>query len=351
MTNTETLPLVPEELTAEWLGSALGRTVSEVAVNQIVWGTATKVLVTADFAEDPGPDGPPAELCIKGGFQESVRAYGMAAAYAIEAKFYDRLANKLALRLPRSWYAGVDEPNEQGIIVLDDLSAAGATFGDPTKPWDADRVAAALEQLAALHAPTYGATGEAPVAWLAVGAAAVRGVAPALLSGEHWDSHFKLEGIPALPSSLQDRERAIRAFDRLWALDDAGAHCVVHGDAHAGNTFIDPDDNPGFLDWQTPCLAPGFSDVAYFITGALDAEVRRGSETDLLRHYLAALAAGGGPDVDFDDAWLDYRRHALHGFFWAVTPPVMQPVERVAAMSRRHTTAILDLESFEALGV
>ena len=351
MESTEALPRTPEELTAEWLSSALGRTVSDLTVDRIVWGTATKVLVDATYADDPGPQGPPRTLCIKGGFQESVRAYGMAAAYAIEAKFYERLAPAIELRLPSCWYAGIDEPAEQGIIVLDDLSAEGGTFGDPTAPWSADQVAAGLEQLAVLHGPTWDKSTDPHVSWLEVGAAAVRGVAPALLSAEHWDSHFSLEGIPSLPSSLQDRDRVTHGMRRLWELDDAAVHCATHGDAHVGNTFIDTAGRPGFLDWQTPCMAPAFYDAAYFITGALAPEIRRASEGDLIRHYLTALSAAGGPELGYDEAWIDYRRHAFHGFFWAVTPPVMQPVERVAAMGARHTTAIEDLDSYEALGV
>jgi hypothetical protein len=351
MTTTEMLPRAPEELTAEWLSGALGRTVSELAVENILWGTATKVLVRATYADEPGPEGPPSALCIKGGFQESIRAFGMAAAYAIEAKFYERLAPAIELRLPRSWYAGIDEENEQGIIVLDDLSAAGASFGEPTEPWNPDLTAGALEQLAALHGPTWGAATGSHVDWLGVGAAAVRGVAPALLSAEHWETHFQTEGIPELPQPLQDRERAIRGMHRLWELDDAATHCATHGDAHLGNTFVDRDGAPGFLDWQTPCRAPGFFDVGYFIAGALDPQTRRAREHDLVRHYLAALKAAGGPELSFDEAWLDYRRHAFHGFFWAVTPPVMQTVERVAAMSSRYCAAIEELDSFDALGV
>lgn len=351
MTTSYTLPRAPEELTAEWLSDALRRGVNELSVERVIPGTATKVLVRASYFVDPGADGPPSALCIKGGFDEAVRAYGMAAAYAIEAKFYERLAPATELRLPRCWYAGIDEPGEQGIIVLDDLSASGLRFGDPTEPWSADLVAAGLEQLASLHGATFGSASRAQLDWLGVGAAAVRGVAPALLSAEHWSAHFALDGIPALPESLCDRDRVMRGMHRLWELDDAAEHCAIHGDAHVGNTFLDGAGRPGFLDWQTPCRAPGFFDAAYFITGALEPAVRRSHERDLVAHYVAAVAAAGGPVVDSDTAWLDYRRHAMHGFFWAVTPPVMQPVAAVAAMGARHCDAIEDLETFEALKI
>jgi hypothetical protein len=52
------LPMVVEELTAEWLTTALsvrqpGVVVSSVAVEHIIWGTATKILVGVDYRAAP----------------------------------------------------------------------------------------------------------------------------------------------------------------------------------------------------------------------------------------------------------------------------------------------------------
>lgn len=345
------LPLTPEELTPGWLADALGVAVAGVEVPEINWGTATKVLLRVSYAQDPGPEGPPRALCVKGGFREELRAYGIGEAYKIEARFFAEIAPGLDARLPSCWYAGVDDAHDQGIVVLDDLAAAGATFGDPTQPWGADLVAAALEQQAGWHRPTWGAKPGTYGDWLAIGAAPVRAAAAAFFTEEHYAQQFAIPAGPRLPESLSDRHLLQRAFERLWEHDDAAGHCLVHGDAHVGNTFIDAAGAPGFLDWQTPCLAPALYDVAYFIIGALAPEERRAAERDLLQHYLDALAAGGGPAIPWDEAWLDYRRHALHGFLWALTPPVMQTVERVVAMADRYTAAIDELEVLDVLGV
>jgi hypothetical protein len=86
------------------------------------------------------------------------------------------------------------------------------------------------------------------------------------------------------------------------------------------------------------------------VTGALDVEDRRSNERELLRHYVDALTACGGPLLPEDDAWHDYRRFSMHGFLWATTPAVMQPWANVRAMAERHTAAILDLDALDALG-
>jgi hypothetical protein len=267
----------------------------------------------------------------------------------LEASFFGDLAPKFGAGVPRCWFSGVDPARSQGVILLDDLVATKCTFGDPTQPWSADRVAAALEVQARWHSQTGGIESAAPD-WLTVGSAAPRGAAATFLSRDHWDQHFAQDGAPVLPAALQDPNRIMRAFEQLWALDDAGPHCVVHGDAHIGNTYLDADDNPGFLDWQTVCLGPWAYDVAYFIGGSLSVEDRRAHERPLLMGYLDALAANGGPRVDQDSAWLDYVRHTLHGFLWSATPAVMQPLERVVAMAERYAVAIADHDTLRMLG-
>jgi aminoglycoside/choline kinase family phosphotransferase len=246
--------------------------------------------------------------------------------------------------------AGVDPDNGQGVVLLDDLVAGGCSFGEPVQPWSGDRVAAALAVQAGWHGQTWGmAPGGRD--WLTVGSSSVRAACAVLLSAEHWQQHFAAEGAPALTDSTQDRDRIRRAFGALWAADDARTPCVAHGDAHIGNAYVDAGGQPGFLDWQGVCLGPWSYDVAYFIGGALSVEDRRTHERALLRVYLDVLAASGGPRIDDEEAWLDYRRHTLHGFLWAVTPAVMQPLERVVAMAERHAIAIEDHDSLAAIGV
>jgi hypothetical protein len=190
----------------------------------------------------------------------------------------------------------------------------------------------------------------APYAWMSVGSSSVRAVTDVILGEEHWNAHFSAPYAPALPPSLQDRERILAALKAMWRDDDERPLALSHYDPHLGNTFIDADGRPGFLDWQGVCVAPYIDDVTYFLGGALTIEDRRASERDLLATYLRALAKAGGPelDLDRDGVWLEYQRHHLHGFLWAVTPPLMQSPENVAAMTARYVAA---LEDHDSLGV
>jgi hypothetical protein len=349
MVEADELPTTPEELTAGWFSDALGTDVQEALVEDIIWGTATKVLVNLHYTE-PGPE-LPATVCVKGCFDERLQAMGSAAsdAYRIEARFFGDLAEKLPVALPRAFFTAITPHAYQGIVVMEDLRADGGSFGDPCTAFTPDQVAGALEVQARWHAVSSDVA-KALAPWLCVGSPAVRAVAKVLLSQSYWDDYYAKPESPTLPQALQDRERILRAFEALWNYEDAAADFLAHGDAHIGNTFIRRDGTVAFLDWQGVCLAPWSYDVAYFITGALGVADRRAHERDLLNHYRSALRAAGGPVIDADECWAAYRRHALHGFLWAVTPPIMQSVERVQAMAERHLAAIEDLDSLSLLG-
>lgn len=77
----------------------------------------------------------------------------------------------------------------------------------------------------------------------------------------------------------------------------------------------------------------------------------REHQEELLRGYLTNLAANGGPTLRYGEAFDAYRRSSLHGTFWALTPPQMQPIERVSVMAERHVAAVVDFGTFGALGL
>ena len=333
--------MTPEDFTPEWFSDALAVPVAGAEIRHIVWGTGTKILMTLTYEQETTL---PVTVCVKGGFDEKLAGFAVEAGFVTETNFFARIAPLLDAPIPRCLYA------RDAVVVLEDLSAAGASFGDPLEPWDVDRVAAALEAQAQWHRPTWGVS-DGALGELSVGSGSVRAAAEVLLGAEHWATTFANPDAPRIPQEIDDRERIRSAFVKLWERDMVDPVALAHGDAHVGNTFIDASGRPGFLDWQGTCRAPNFYDVAYFIGGAMEPEARRASEQDLVRHYLAALAAGDGPQIEFEAAWADYRRYTLHGFLWVVTPPVMQPAEKVKAMGERHATAIADHDSLGVLGV
>lgn len=355
MSNPTPLPRALDQLTPQWLTQALqstlpGAEVAQLEIEQVLWGTATKVLARVSYLPPAQPDWP-TRLCIKGEFDAQARAAvggDQRTGTQMEALFFNGLAERLGIPLPSHWYAG-SEPG-MGILVLDNLAAQGYGFGNPTQPWPTERVAAALDILAQLHGSTWGRR-YPELDWLTVGSSAVRQAAQMLMSDQHWQAYFSQPDSYQLPPALADNQRLLRGYQALWAYDDQQANCVIHGDAHVGNTCFDPQGAPFFIDWAGPCYAHWATDVSYFLVGALSVADRRAQERELLGHYLQRLAAHGGPALTLEAAWDDYRRHMVHGMMWATLPTALQSAANVQAMGERYATALLDHQGLELLGV
>lgn len=344
------LPVVVEQVTVAWLSTILGKTVKTANLVEGIHGTASKLLyhVTYENVEDAASL--PSRICVKGGFNpELLKLHpSLMAIFRHEARFYHSIAPTLDMRLPTAWFTGTDTVTGQGIVVLDDLKARDYTFGDPLQTWPVSCVRSGVEQLAKLHGKSWGAKNEDP-SWLGDGLY-MRSFIIELLQPPNWNLRFLDETVkPPVPESLLDRERIIRAFKNLWATSNPTMDCVTHGDPHIGNTFITPTGEPGFLDWQCFHVNNALQDVTYFVVGALTVEERREHEVDILEHYLTALHKAGGPKLEKDEVSEDYKKCLFHGLCWALTPPLMQPKDKVDAMTERYCAAIVDHGSLELL--
>jgi hypothetical protein len=354
------MPIRVDELTPEWLSSALSVrfpriVVESVDVESVIWGTATKVFLRVGYARRPdGADrpGPSEALCVKGGFQDELREVA-GVGHRQEAGFYRDIAPHLGVPLPRTWYADLDDAANQGLVVFDDLRVDRVEFGRAGMAYSVDEVAAGLELQAIWHGRTWKAAGPGATPWLTVGSPVFRHVMAGMFhQPAHWDRMLGLPQTDSLTGGLRDRERMIAGMHRQWALDDAGVQCLAHGDAHIGNTYRVPGETgPRFLDWQVFSLGSWSVDVSYFLVGSLTVDNRRRHEESLLRHYLEVLAAQGVVAPTFDEAIESYRRHHLHGVMWAFCPPEMQDPDDCAEMARRHVSAAVDHDTMAALEV
>ncbi|KAK8062113.1 hypothetical protein PG997_014210 [Apiospora hydei] len=302
----------------------------------------------------------PSRLFFKGGLNPDLAALApfLQATYRREAEFYHHLAPQLraaGVRLPESYFAGVDTTSGQGVVVLEDLAARGYTFGRPERPMSVDQVRAGVEQLAQLHAATWsGRRGNDEYPWLEKQqGGSLRDIIrellkPGPLRCRRAPEHGGPDGgrFKEHEALLLDRERMLGAFEVLWSYDcspsSAAFQSIVHGDPHIGNTYATAAGVPGFLDWQTLARGNGFHDVAYFVASALTVEDRRAYEGDIVRANMEALHRQGGPHLEWEDAWLQYRRHLLHGYVLCLAQAGMQSQENIWILTKRYVTAILD---------
>ena len=354
MTTTETMDTaapVPDSLedalSAEWLNSALAAAFPGIRITAVERGpVVSRVSTNARFrieCADGLPAGLAPDLCLKGYFGDA----GAAARRAgiPEAYFYRDLAALSGVRTLRSVFATVDPSSDHGVIITEDVCAAGGVFLDTESDYTPDQVADSLGELAKLHAATWTNSAFADATWLQPRMAQTlqaRGL-PEI------NANFDGPNGVDVPKEARDPYRLIDTYRTLAGQMAAAVDwTVIHGDTHIGNVFLDGDARPSFLDWQLVQRGMWYIDVGYHIASALQVEDRRRCEDDLLRHYLDRLAAGGVAAPSWDEARLGVRRGMVHGFFlWAITCKVAPPV--IASLLHRLGTAVADHDALASV--
>lgn len=342
-----TLPADVSDLTAPWLSSTLGVEVTDVEVLDHAFATNQRVRVGLTYAT---PDAGPPTLFVKlapldPAHREMVGASGMGER---EVRFYADVAPSVDLRVPWS-YGALSSEDGGFVLLLEDLSVSGCRFSAGEWGVGADAAAGALEELAAFHARFADPAARVAVApWLDVPATRRTGMVGQLLRSV-LDQH----GEVLTPAYVAAGELYVEHHERIDDLWNAGPQTLIHGDCHIGNVFLDGG-RVGFLDWGLCRVSTPLRDVSYFLTMSVDPEERRRSERDLLRLYLGALRAGGGPDITFDEAWDVHRIQAGYtvvATFLAFMPSYASGDGQGlgADLRRRSELALEDLEVVDAL--
>jgi aminoglycoside phosphotransferase (APT) family kinase protein len=170
-------------------------------------------------------------------------------------------------------------------------------------------------------------------------------------SPTEWARNLSRPRGACLPDSLKDMERVKAAVLSMWESDRKLPGCFIHGDSHLGNIFFEADGTPGYVDFDSVMTNVWATDVVYFLIGALNVEHRRANERELIAHYLDRLRANGVDAPTLDEAWLAYRRHALHPFLVFMSPDGIFTEERITTLTMRASAAVTDLETFGSLAV
>lgn len=335
-------------LTPAWLDAMLGSrwpgaAVRKVEVVEVLVTQATKARIRLEV--DGGGEGVPTELCIKGILTDTG---AVPSASIVETLFYREAAAILPVRVPGCIHASLSADSSRGVIVMNDVIAAGGRFCSALEPFTPDEASDGLEVLAGLHlasqpgSPAYGfGWARSFLDQISKQPIIAQQALQDLLDGPRGNH---------LAPAVRDAARVQRGLESLAAEVRSGPLCLVHGDAHAGNVYRQANGALGLVDWQILQKGSWAMDVAYHLAAVLTPEVRRSNEKALLADYCARLNALGGPEIPADDAWRSYRIAMVYGYcLWAITRKV--DPEIINAFVHRTGTAVSDLESFELLGV
>ncbi|HET6952717.1 MAG TPA: phosphotransferase [Acidimicrobiales bacterium] len=248
--------------------------------------------------------------------------------------------------------AVVDRMRLDFLLVMEDLVARGADPRDATRPMSVDQVAHGLRGLARLHSRYWGfsARTHPGLRW-------VKTWKPT----KGWQVGLRRRVPTGLERGAGDLPAEVTGYDGdeivgLWARVVStlatGPTTLLHGDAHIGNTYVLPDDDVGFLDWQVVRRGGWYQDVGTFLIGALTEDDRRRSEAELVEEYRGALDVPGSQPPSAGEAWLRYRASAAYGLaIWLSTLGTdgYQRRDVSLALARRFSSAFVELETTAAL--
>jgi hypothetical protein len=238
------------------------------------------------------------------------------------------------------------------LLVMEDLTQRNADPRDATRPLTTEQVASGLRGLARLHSRYWGFTNQSQrkLQW-------VKTWAPT----EGWQVGLGRRiplGLQRATGQLPDAVMRLNGNELvdLWARYvgslTQGPMTLLHGDAHIGNTYVLPNGEVGFFDWQVVRRGEWSQDVGYFLVGSLTEADRRSNEKELIEIYRNALKV---PDIERptkQQAWLRYRATPAYGLaIWLSTMGTddYQAPAISLALSQRFAAAFVELDTMTAL--
>ncbi len=346
------IPLRWEDVTSEWMTAAIasrcpGARVADVSLVTRDDGTNRRARFAMSYAAGSGP----ATVFVKAHSPRHRWVHLRNGNLFNEARLF---ASGVSLPVdhPVVYQAIVDRLRLDFLLVMEDLTRRGADPRDATRPMSVDQVAHGLRGLARLHSQYWGFSGRThpKLAWVKTWKP-TRGWQVGLGKRIPVGLARGAGHLPAEVTKLSGEE-IVGIWARYVASLSKGPMTLLHGDAHIGNTYVLPDGDVGFLDWQVVRRGGWSQDVGYFLVGALTEEDRRRSEAALLEEYRKALDIPANQRPSAEEAWLHYRTTPAYGLaIWLSTLGTdgYQSREVSLALARRYSSAFVELETASAL--
>jgi hypothetical protein len=340
-----------DEITPEWMTTALasnfpGAQVGDVTVALRDDGTNRRARLELTYSAGSGP----ATVFAKAVDPEHADLVALTSGLYHEPRLFTS-GVVLPLDHPAVYTAIIDEDRRDFLMIMEDVVARGADPRDSTRPMTVDQVASGVRGLARMHSEFWGEriTRDPALRW----------VEPfvAFAGLEYAPLHIAHERLgdtaPAEIVALSGTELFVDIWARYIGTLTTSPPTLLHGDPHIGNTYVLPDDQVGFLDWQMVRRGSWSLDLGYFLQGALTIEDRRRSERELLDEYRRALTLPAGETLTAEDIWLRYRASVAHGLaIWMATlsgGDAWQRPDICIAFAQRYSAAFIDLDTRAAL--
>jgi hypothetical protein len=311
-----TLPTTAADIDRDWVATALakGGLQTDAAVERVTVGPLASAAVgligdvmqcRVEWSGGRDDEDLPTSIVIKlPSSNEGNRALALAMGYYdVEHRFYRELAATSGIRTPHCWYTDGDPELGLYSLLIEDVSHLD--FVDQTDGLDPTMADVVLQRAAELHGRNWLNQDLVTHQWLPEGygeAIQVYGV----LMNDSWPAWKDAVSDVLEPADLELARRFVEQYDRIAMASAEQPWTLAHRDFRVDNMAFEGDD-PVVFDWGAAARGFGTYDVAYFLAGSLQTDVRRTAHDRLITSYREALADAGGDSVD-DATWDEWLR-------------------------------------------
>jgi aminoglycoside phosphotransferase (APT) family kinase protein len=348
----DVIPLAWSQVTAEWMTAALQSRLPGARVERAVLathddGTNRRARFRLSYAEGSGPE----TVFLKAHAADNRVTHLRNGNLWNEARLFASGVD-LPVDHPLVYKSVVDLLGLDFLLVMEDIRQRGGDPRDSTRPMTPRQAANGVRALARLHSRYWGVSPAThpKLAWLQTWAPT-----------EGWKSGLRRfvpggmqRGQDLLPEAVARyaADEVVELWGRYVATLGRDPVTMTHGDLHIGNTYVLPDDEVGFLDWQVARRGAWHQDLGHFLGSALSKEDRRAHERELVEMHRTALEVPKGDLPSAEEAWTTYRTTPIYGLtIWLSTLGTdgWQPHEISRALVDRFAAAFVELGALAAL--
>jgi aminoglycoside/choline kinase family phosphotransferase len=224
--------------------------------------------------------------------------------YETEVNFYREMAAEIPLRTPQIYVCAMDPASGRVLIIME-------AFGDWHSPdqltgADAEQVATAIEELAALASAYWESAPTIQFPWLKSAGSPQYATLP--------EDHAAC--LPILldrfenswPAGSAAKLKEISSnYARVQQAIIEGTQVLSHWDFRVENLFFGSDGELAVIDWQLMHTDNPANDLAYLLATNVDVELRRKIEADMMALYLRELRDRGIDGYGMANLVSDYR--------------------------------------------
>ena len=313
-------------------------------------GTTSQVF-RLHFGYNADASGHPVTLIAKvpnpqlAGMGDRVKFYG----YDREVEAYRFFGRTPPFRIPHPYFAearGVDS----FCLIMEDIETHGRP-GNQIAGCGIAEAEAAVREFAALHAHYIDDRSVNALQWPLRHAARADDMAALYALGMKRFQRYAGE----MTQADMDIMEAVTPLVAAWSAAPPAFATIIHGEPRADNIVFEESGGQlraCLIDLQQITLGDPVFDLAYFLSGSIDPDLRASCERRLVAEHAAALHAVH-PAYDPDDAWERYRENAISGLLATVgATALLEPSPHIdtllLTLARRNCATIAALDGVEA---